>query len=64
MSKVCEALGLIRQARVILQDETKTVPSRELSIVITRLEEAELWRQRDMFLKEPRANGISPSPKD
>ena len=47
----CDALGLIREARAILKDEAVTANSRELSMVITKLDEAELWRQRDMQLK-------------
>lgn len=45
----CKALGLIREARAILREEN--TPSRELSLVITKLDEAELWRQRDMQLR-------------
>ena len=47
----CEALGLIREARAKLQDEQKTKPSRELAMVLTKLDEAELWRQSDMDKK-------------
>lgn len=49
----CEALGLIREARALLRDETKTANSYELAMVITKLDEAELWRQKDMQLKTP-----------
>ncbi len=48
-----DALGMIREARALLRDEQKDNGSRELSLVITKLDEAELWRQRDMQLKAP-----------
>lgn len=52
----CKALGLIREARVLLNDEPKVSNSRELSMTITKLDEAILWRQRDMQLKSPPIN--------
>jgi len=52
----CKALGLIREARALLNDESKVSNSRELSITITKLDEAILWRQRDMQLKFPPIN--------
>jgi hypothetical protein len=55
--KNCEALGMIREARALLRDESKTANSRELAMVLTKLDEAELWRQRDMQLKAPPENG-------
>ena len=54
--ETCKALGLIREARALLKDEAQTNNSRELSIVITKLDEAELWRQKDMQLKAPPKN--------
>lgn len=54
--KNCDALGMIREARAILRDEAKTANSRELAMVLTKLDEAELWRQRDMQLKTPTTN--------
>jgi len=48
----CDALGKIREARALLRDEAKTANSRELAMVLTKLDEAELWRQRDMQMKE------------
>jgi hypothetical protein len=54
--KSCEALGMIREARALLRDEAKNANSRELAMVLTKLDEAELWRQRDMQLKEPTQN--------
>lgn len=53
----CQALGLIREARALLCEEQATANSRELAMVITKLDEAELWRQRDMQLKTPAENG-------
>lgn len=52
----CHALGLIREARALLRDEAKHSNSRELAMVITKLDEAEFWRQRDMQLKAPVVN--------
>ena len=49
----CTALVLIREAMAALKDEAKANNSRELSITIAKLDEAILWRQRDMQLKEP-----------
>ena len=47
-----EALGIIREARVLLKDESLTAASRELAMVITKLDEAILWRQSDMQQKK------------
>lgn len=52
----CRALGLIREARALLREEAERSNSRELAMVITKLDEAELWRQRDMQLKTPVVN--------
>lgn len=52
----CKALGLIREARAILNDESKASNSRELSIAVTKLDEAILWRQRDIQLRSPPIN--------
>lgn len=57
----CEALGMIREARALLRDEAKTANSRELAMVLTKLDEAELWRQRDMQLKTPGVNECAAS---
>lgn len=53
--KTCKALGMIREARALLHDENGIVSkqTRQLSVVITKLDEAILWRQWDMRLKEP-----------
>jgi hypothetical protein len=58
----CDALGMIREARALLRDEAATANSRELAMVITKLDEAELWRQRDMQLKTPPVNQCSKAP--
>lgn len=52
----CKALGLIREARALLNDESKVSNSRELSMTVTKLDEAILWRQRDRQLKAPPIN--------
>ena len=52
----CKALWLMREARVLLNNESKASNSRELSITITKLDEAILWRQRDRQLKAPPIN--------
>ena len=52
----CKALGLMREARVLLNNESKASNSRELSMTVTKLDEAILWRQRDMQLKSPPIN--------
>ena len=54
MDDHCEALGKLREARAILLETEKE--SRELSIVITKIDEAILWRQRDKQLKAPPIN--------
>lgn len=36
----CKALGLIREARALLRDEAKTANSRELAMVLTKLDAA------------------------
>lgn len=52
----CEALAMIREARAMLRDEAKTANSRELAMALTKLDEAELWRQRDIQMKTPLVN--------
>lgn len=54
----CDGLGHIREARAILMAEQLEDPSREIAIVITKLDEAELWRQRDMQIKAPPVNEV------
>jgi hypothetical protein len=56
----CEALGKIREARALLQDEAATpANTRELAMAITKLDEAILWRQSDMQKKAPVVDGCS-----
>lgn len=52
----CEALAMIREARALLRVESINNSSRELSMVLTKLDEAVLWRQQDMQLKTPSTN--------
>lgn len=49
--KHCTALGFMREARWVLSNEMKTASSRELAIVLTKLDEAIMWRQEDMLRK-------------
>ena len=51
-----EALGFIRGARALLKDEQEQNDSRELFIVITKLDEAEMWLSRDIRFKTPKEN--------
>ena len=47
-------LGLLREARAIaLENSAK---SRELSLVVTKIDEAILWRQFDLQIKSPPVN--------
>ena len=49
-----EVLGHLREARAKLNDEKAAGKnSRELSIVVTEIETAILWRQEDLRLKQP-----------
>lgn len=49
-----EILGFLREARAsALTDPAK---SRELSLVITKIDEAILWRQFDLQMKTPPQN--------
>lgn len=50
-----EALGHLREARALLLDERTTRPggnSRELSVTLTGIDTAILWRQHDLQMKE------------
>jgi len=49
-----EVLGHLREARAILNDELPK--SRESAIVITKIEEAILWRQENLRLRTPASN--------
>ena len=55
-----DVLGHLREARAILNDETKAGKgSRETSLVITKIDEALMWRERDLSLKTPPVNEAS-----
>lgn len=50
-------LGKLREARALLKDENDAGNgSRELSLTITKIDEALLWRQEDLRLKAPAEN--------
>ena len=52
-----EALGNLRQARAILLEERDAGQgSRELSVALTEIDTAILWRQEDLRLKQPVIN--------
>lgn len=54
-------LGHLREARALLFDEKQAGKgSRELSIVVTEIDTAILWRQEDLRLKTPLVNETSP----
>jgi hypothetical protein len=51
--KMDEVLGKMREARALLLEERDSGGnSRELSIVLTQLDTAILWRQQDLQMKE------------
>lgn len=49
-------LGFLRQARAEALIEGDRKRSRENSLVVTKIDEAILWQERDMQLKEPVLN--------
>lgn len=51
-----KALGYIREARASIKDEWEANSSRELAIVITKLDEAEMWFNQDIKLKKSTIN--------
>lgn len=52
-----KALGFMRKARAALLEERDSGGnSRELSVALTELDTAILWRQQDLQLKRPVAN--------
>lgn len=52
-----EALGKLREARAALLDERDAGKgSRELSVTLTEIDSAILWRQEDLRLKQPVIN--------
>jgi len=49
-----DAIGKLREARsVLLEERDKGLNSRELSITLTEIDTAILWRQEDIRLKQP-----------
>ncbi len=53
----CDILGKLREARALVRDEEDVgKSSRELSIVLTNIDTAILWRQEDIRLKTPPVN--------
>jgi hypothetical protein len=58
-----DVLGHLREARAILNDETKEGNgSREVAIVITKIDEALLWRQEVNRLRQPNENHSNEKP--
>jgi hypothetical protein len=56
-----DVLGKLREARCLLLEERDSgKPSRELSIVLTEIDTAILWRQEDLRLKLPVLNECAP----
>lgn len=54
------ALGFLREARAaLLEERDNGGKSRELSVTLTEIDTAILWRQRDLQLKEPIKNEAS-----
>lgn len=51
-----EVLGKLREARALLIEEGSVKSSRELSITLTEVDTAILWRQSDLQLKRPPIN--------
>lgn len=49
--KIDGALVLLYSAIVKLKEEAKKSGSRELSLVITKVEEAVMWREKDLSIK-------------
>jgi hypothetical protein len=56
-------LGFLQEARAaaLTENEDKARRSRELSLVLTKIDEAILWRQEDLRLKAPVENGQGPA---
>ena len=52
-----DVLGHLREARALLLEERDSgKKSRELSVCLTELETAILWREKDLSLKRPIEN--------
>jgi len=56
----CEILGKLRIARAAVKDEQQNNGSRELALVLTKIDEGILWCQEDIRLKTPPKNECSP----
>jgi hypothetical protein len=57
-----EALGKLREARALLLEERDSGKnSRELSVTLTEIDTAILWRQEDLRLKTPPVNEATSS---
>lgn len=55
-----DVLGHLREARALLNDETKEGKgSREVALVITKIDEALLWRQEVLRMRVPVVNEVS-----
>jgi hypothetical protein len=53
----CEILGKLREVKALADDiHFNGGGTRELSLTITKIDEAILWRQRDMQLRNPADN--------
>ena len=56
-----EVLGKLREARALLLEERDAGKnSRELSVTLTEIDTAILWRQEDLRLKRPAMNECAP----
>lgn len=55
-----DVLGHLREAKALLNDEQKEGKgSRETALVITKIDEALLWRQENLRLRQPIENHSS-----
>lgn len=56
-----EVLGKLREARALLLDERSTNHgnTRELSVCLTEIDTAILWRQHDLQMKAPVKNEVA-----
>lgn len=53
----CAILGFLGEARAAIHDEQESGgSSRALSLALTKIEEAILWREEDIRIKFPRIN--------
>lgn len=59
-----DVLGHLREARALLEIERDECgkPSRELSVALTEIDTAILWRHRDLQLKQPIVNECAEAP--